>query len=52
MENPLIRMELIVAAIYAPLVLPQHLNSLPQGDYLKYLPRFTGEGDGVTTEDH
>ena len=45
-------MELIVAARYAPLVLPQHLNALPQGDYLKYLPKLTDEGDGVTTKDH
>ena len=52
MENPSTRMELIVAARYAPLVLPQHLNALPQGDYLKYLSKFTSEGDGVTTEDH
>ena len=52
MANPLTRMELIVATRYAPLILPQHLNALPQGDYLKYLPKFTGEGDGVTIEDH
>ena len=52
MANPPTRMELIVAARYVPLVLPQHLNALPQGDYLKYLPKFTGEGDGVTAEDH
>ena len=45
-------MDLMVVVRYAPLVLPQHLNALPQGDYLKYLPKFTGEGDGVTTEDH
>ena len=52
MANPPTRMELIVVAKYAPLVLPQHLNALPQGDYLKYLRKFTGEGDGVTAEDH
>ena len=46
------RMELIVVARYAPLVLPQHLNALPQDDYLKYLPKFINEGDGVTDEDH
>ena len=43
MTKPPTRMELIVAARYAPLVLPQHLNALPQGDYLKYLPKFTDE---------
>ena len=52
MENPPTRVELIVVARYAPLVLPQHLNALPQGDCLKYLPKFTSEGDGVTAEDH
>ena len=45
-------MELIVATRYAPLVLAKHLNALPQGDYLKYVTKFTSEGDGVTTEDH
>ena len=52
MANPPTRMDLIVVARYAPLVLPQHLNALPQCDYLKYLPKFTGEGDGVIVEDH
>ena len=52
MANPPTRMDLIVAARYAPLVLPHHLNALPQGDYLKYLPKFTGEDDGVIAEDH
>ena len=45
-------MELIVAAKYAPLVLPQPLHPLPQGDYLKYLPKFTGEGTRLTAEEH
>ena len=45
-------MELIVASRYAPLALPQPLNALPQGDYLKYLPKYTGEGDGTSTEEH
>ena len=52
MANPPTRMELIVAARYAPLALPQTLNALPQGYYLKYLPKFTGEGDGISIEDH
>jgi hypothetical protein len=45
------RMDAIVAARYAPLVLPQPMNSLPAGDYLKYMPKFTGEGD-ITVEEH
>jgi hypothetical protein len=36
---------------YAPLILPQPLNPLPAGDYLKYMPKFSGEGD-VTAEEH
>jgi hypothetical protein len=45
------RMDAIVAARYAPLILPQPMNSLPAGDYLKYMPKFTGEED-VTVEEH
>jgi uncharacterized small protein (DUF1192 family) len=45
------RMDAIVAAKYAPLILPQPLNPLPAGDYLKYMPKFSGEGD-VTIEEH
>jgi hypothetical protein len=45
------RMDAIVAARYAPLILPQPLNPLPAGDYLKYMPKFTGEGD-ITAEEH
>jgi hypothetical protein len=41
----------IVAARYAPLVLPQPMNSLPVGDYLKYMPMFIGEED-ITAEEH
>lgn len=40
-QPPPTRMELIVAAAYAPLVLPDPLDALPQGDYLKYLPKYT-----------
>ena len=46
------RMELIMVARYAPLALPQLLNALPKGDYLKYLPKYIGEGDGTSTEEH
>jgi ribonuclease HI len=45
------RMDAIVAARYAPLILPQPLSPLPAGDYLKYMPKFSGEGD-VTAEEH
>jgi hypothetical protein len=45
------RMDAIVAARYAPLVLPQSMNSLPTGDYLKYMPKFTREED-ITVEEH
>ena len=51
-QPPPTRMELIVASRYASLVLSQPLNALPQGDFLKYLPKFMGEGDGMTTEEH
>jgi hypothetical protein len=44
-------MDAIVATRYAPLVLPQPLNSLPTGDYLKYMPKFTGEED-ITAEEN
>jgi hypothetical protein len=44
-------MDAIVAARYAPLVLPQPMNSLPTRDYLKYMPKFTGEED-ITIEEH
>jgi hypothetical protein len=45
------RMDAIVAARYAPLILPHPVNPLPAGDYLKYMPKFTGEGD-ITAEEH
>ena len=44
------RMDAIVAATYAPLVLPQPLNALHGGYYQKYLPRFNGQGE-VTLEE-
>jgi hypothetical protein len=45
------RMDAIVAARYAPLILPHPMNPLPAGDYLKYMPKFAGEGD-ITAEEH
>jgi hypothetical protein len=48
---PLNIMDAIVATRYAPLILPQPMNPLPAGDYLKYMPKFTGEED-ITVEEH
>jgi hypothetical protein len=46
---PVNRMDAIVVAMYAPLVLPQPMNPLPVGDYLKYMPKFT-EDEDITTK--
>jgi hypothetical protein len=43
-------MDAIVAARYSPLVLPQPMNALPAGYYLKYMPKFTRED--ITTQEH
>jgi hypothetical protein len=48
---PPTRMDAIVAARYAPLILPHPMNPLPARDYLKYMPKFTREGD-ITAEEH
>jgi hypothetical protein len=45
------RMDSIVAARYAHVILHQPLNSLPVVDYLKYMPKFIGEED-TTVEEH
>jgi hypothetical protein len=50
-NRPANRMDAIVHARYAPLVLPQPVNSLPPRDYLKYMPKFTGEED-IIVEEH
>ena len=50
-HKPLDMMERMVVVRYAPLVLPQPLNSIPRGDYQKYLPRFNGQGE-TTAEEH
>jgi hypothetical protein len=39
-----------VATRYAPLVLPAALHDLPE-NYMKSLPKFTGEGD-LTAQEH
>jgi hypothetical protein len=45
------RMDAIIVARYAPLVLPLVLSTFPTGDYMKYFPKFNGEGD-VTVEEY
>jgi hypothetical protein len=51
-ENPpRNRMDAIVAARYAPLVLSQPMNDLPVGYYLNYMLMFTREED-ITAEEH
>jgi hypothetical protein len=45
------RIDSIVVARYFPLVLPHPINSLSVGDYLKYMPKFTGEED-ITAKEH
>ena len=41
----LFKMKRILVARYAPLVFPNPLAAMPTGDYLKYMPKFTREGD-------
>jgi hypothetical protein len=48
---PLTKMQQILAARYAPLILPNPVAAMPTGDYQKYMPKFTGEGD-VSAEEH
>ena len=50
-NSPQNRMDSIVASRYEPLVLPQPMNALPARDYLKYIPKFTGEED-IIVEEH
>ena len=40
----LTKMERILVGRYAPLILPNPLVAMPTGDYLMYMPNFTGEG--------
>ena len=47
----LTQMERILVARYAPLSLPNPLAAIPTEDYLKYMPKFIGEGD-FTAEEH
>jgi hypothetical protein len=45
------KMDEIVAARYAPLILPQVMFAFPPNDYMRYLPRFNGDGE-VTVEEN
>ena len=45
------RMDVIIVARYAPLVLPVGLHALSTIDYMKYFPRYNGEHD-VIAEGH
>ena len=47
----LTKMEMILVVRYAPLNFPNPLWAMPIGDYLKYMPKFTREGD-FTAEEH
>ena len=47
----LTKMERILVARYAPVNFPNPLLAMPTGDYLKYIPKFTGEGY-FTAEEH
>ena len=46
----LIKMERILVGRYAPLNFPNPLSAMPTRDYLKYMPKFTGEGDFIAEE--
>jgi hypothetical protein len=50
-NSPRNRIHTIVADRYAPLILPRPMNALPIGDYLKYMPKFTGEED-INAKEH
>jgi hypothetical protein len=43
-------MDFILVVRYTPLVLPNPMNALPVGDYLKYMRKFTGEGNITAKE--
>jgi hypothetical protein len=45
------RMDQIVVARYAPLILPQVMYAFPPNDYMRYLPRFNGDGS-VAAKEH
>ena len=50
MSSPLTKMETILVARYTPLNFPNPLYDMPTGYYLKYIPKFTREGDFIAEE--
>ena len=50
-QQALTKIERVVVARYGPLVLLVPLNSMPEGEYHKYMPKFTGT-KGVTAKEH
>ena len=50
-QKALTKIERIVAARYGLLVLPTPLNAMSVGDYMEYIPKFTG-AEGVSAEEH
>ena len=51
MDAPqLTKMERILVGKYAPLNFPNPLSAMPTWDYLKYIPKFIGEGDFIAKE--
>ena len=50
MAAPLTKMERILISKYAPLNFPNPLFAMTIGDYLKYMHKFTWEGDFTAEE--
>ena len=50
-QQPITKIERIIAARYGPLVLRVPLNSMLAGDYQEYMPKFTGV-EGIIVEEH
>lgn len=50
-QQALTKIERIIAARYAPWVLPTPLNAMPEGDYQECMAKFTGT-EGVIAEEH
>lgn len=50
-QQALTKIERIAAARYGPLFLPTPLNAMPVGDYMEYMPKFTG-AEGVSAKEH
>ena len=50
MASSLTKMERILVAMYATLNFPNPLSTMRIGYYLKYMPKFIGEGDFTVEE--